>query len=383
MSDVIIVGAGMLGASAAWRLAQAGCSVTVLEAARVGAGTSGISFAWLNANQKPPRPYHDLNVAGLRAHFALRQDFAATPWLHEGGCIEVANEPGAHEALAAKVAQLAGWGYAAEMITPAQLAELEPDLDLAALGDAAIAWFPDDGWIDPVLYAQWMIRAAQRLGARLRIGVRVADLVQEGGRVRGVVTAEGERIAADRVVNCTGRWANATIANAGLHIPLAPRVGFLVFTPPAPTTLARVLRTPLIDMRPDGAGRLVLHDNAVDPTLTLDTPISPAMTEARGMVAAAARLFPGIAGIEPEAVRITARPVPADGYSAIGPVPGVDGYYLAVTHSGVTMGPHLGALIAQEIMGTEAPGLATFRPARFFTGNLAPGQSGEALYLAG
>ena len=383
MSDVIIVGAGMLGTSTALRLAQAGCAVTVLEASRVGAGTSGISFAWLNANQKPPRPYHDLNVAGLHAHFALRDEFVSTPWLHDGDCIEVENEPAKRDKLAAKVRQLVDWGYAAEIVTPAQLAELEPDLDLAALGDAAIAWFPDDGWIDPVLYAQSMMRAAQRLGAVLRTGVRVADLATEGGRVRGIVTTEGERIASDVVINCAGRLANDAIANEALRIPLAPRVGFLVFTPPAPTTLARVLRTPLIDMRPDGAGRLMLHDNAVDPTLELDDPITPAMPEARAMVAAAARLFPGIAGIEPEAVRITVRPVPADGYSAIGPVPGIDGYYLAVTHSGVTMGAHLGKLIAQEVMGTQSPALETFRPARFFTGNFAPGRSGEALHLAG
>src|SRR5579875_1348208 len=179
MSDVIIVGAGMLGTSTAYRLAQAGASVTVLEATRVGAGTSGISFAWLNANQKPPRPYHDLNVAGLRAHFALRDEFPATPWLHDGGCIEIASDPAAREKLAAKVARLVEWHYPAELITPARLLELEPDLDLAPLGDAAIAWFPDDGWIDPVLYAQNMIRAAIRHGARLRTGVRVADLLTE------------------------------------------------------------------------------------------------------------------------------------------------------------------------------------------------------------
>jgi glycine/D-amino acid oxidase-like deaminating enzyme len=269
------------------------------------------------------------------------------------------------------------------MLQPAYLLELEPDLDLAPLGDAAIAWFPKDGWIDPVLYAQAMIRAAQRHGAVLRTGVRVTDLLSEGGRVTGVVTADGQRLAADLVINCAGRWSNEASASDTLHIPLAPRVGFLVFTPPAPTTLATVLRTPLIDMRPDGAGRLMLHDNDVDAQLALGDPISPAMPQARAMVAAAARLFPGIAGIEPEAVRITVRPVPADGYSAVGPVPGIEGYYLAITHSAVTMAAHLGKLVAQEAAGTPAAVLEPFRPARFFTRNLAPGQTGEALYLAG
>ena len=66
MMKTIVIGAGMMGASVAYRLAQAGAAVTVLEG--IGGGTSGISFAWTNAHQKPPKPYHDLNVAPARIY---------------------------------------------------------------------------------------------------------------------------------------------------------------------------------------------------------------------------------------------------------------------------------------------------------------------------
>ena len=66
MIKTIVIGAGVMGASVAYRLAQAGSAVTVLEATRIGGGTSGVSFAWTNAHKKPPKPYHDLNVAGIR-----------------------------------------------------------------------------------------------------------------------------------------------------------------------------------------------------------------------------------------------------------------------------------------------------------------------------
>jgi len=79
MAKMIVIGAGVMGASVAYRLAQGGVDVTVLEATRVGGGTSGISFAWTNAHRKPPRPYHDLNVGGMKAHAALRDEFGATP----------------------------------------------------------------------------------------------------------------------------------------------------------------------------------------------------------------------------------------------------------------------------------------------------------------
>ena len=88
MIKTIVIGAGVMGASVAYRLAQAGAAVTVLEAARIGGGTSGISFAWTNAHKKPPKPYHDLNVAGMKAHAALANEFSATPWWHGGGSLE-------------------------------------------------------------------------------------------------------------------------------------------------------------------------------------------------------------------------------------------------------------------------------------------------------
>ena len=93
MINTIVIGAGVMGASVAYRLAQAGAAVTVLEAARIGGGTSGISFAWTNAHKKPPKPYHDLNVAGMKAHAALADEFGATPWWHGGGSLEWEAEP--------------------------------------------------------------------------------------------------------------------------------------------------------------------------------------------------------------------------------------------------------------------------------------------------
>ncbi|HEX5327862.1 MAG TPA: FAD-dependent oxidoreductase [Acetobacteraceae bacterium] len=366
MQKVIVVGAGVMGASAAYRLAEAGAEVLVLEAGRVGGGTSGISFAWTNAHNKPPRPYHDLNVAGMKAHAALQEEFGAAPWWHGGGSLEWDAEAD-REAQAANVERLQSWSYGVEWITPRQLHELEPDIDLATVGDAPIAYFPDEGWLDPVPYAHAMLSAACRHGAQLLCGARVTEIVVSGDRVTGVRTAEGVRHDADTVVNCAGRWANEPVRDAGLHLPLAPTVGFLVFTPPVAVGLSRVVRTPMIHARPDGAGRLMLHWNPTDATLSIDTKATPDMAEARDLVTRARRLLPSIGDVAPEAARIAIRPMPGDHLSAIGPVPRVRGYYLAITHSGVTMSPFLGAAVADEVArGRERTELAEFRPARFF-----------------
>jgi glycine/D-amino acid oxidase-like deaminating enzyme len=111
----------------------------------------------------------------------------------------------------------------------------------------------------------------------------------------------------------------------------------------------------------------MLHWNPTDAGLRFDAPLSPSMPEARDMVRRARQLLPSIGDVEPEAVRIAIRPIPADHLSAIGPMPRVSGYYLAITHSGVTMSPFLGALVADEVArGQQRPELVDFRPGRFF-----------------
>lgn len=367
MTKIIVIGAGVVGASSAYRLAQAGAEVLVLEADRPGGGTSGISYAWTNAHRKPPFPYHRLNVNGMKTHAALRDEFGSTPWWHGGGSLEW-TEPEGQASFRENVGQLQAWGYAAEYVTPRQVAELEPDIDLAVLGDAPAAFFPDEGWCDPVVYIHAMLSAAvRRHGVRLVLGARVADLTMTGDRVSGVRLADGSVHGADMVVNCGGRWINDAVREAGLHLPLAPTPGLLVFTPPVACGLSRVLHTSVVNARPDGAGRLMLHWDATDSTLALDSRVSVDMPQVVDLMARARQVFPGIGDVSAEAVRLGIRPIPGDGLTAVGPMPRVSGYYVAVTHSGVTMSPFLGLCVADEVVrGVERPELADFRPARFF-----------------
>lgn len=363
---VVVLGAGVIGASLALRLAQAGMAVTVLEARRVGAGTSGSSFAWTNANTKRPRTYFDLNVAGMRAHRALADEFGATPWWRPGGNLEWADREGEAE-LRARVGELQGWGYAAEWLAPGALAELEPDIDPAAVGDAAVVLFPDEGMLDPVVYAHAMLREARRLGAALHTRGRVLRVETRGGRVTGVLTEDGAHHPADVVVNCLGRWVNDVAVEPGLHLPMASTPGLLVLTPPVPTGLRRVVHAPTVNLRPEGAGRLLLQWEGGDIGLDPDRPPAPDSPAVREVLRRAEAVLPDTAPLEAESARIGVRPIPADGHSAFGPAPRLAGYWFAVTHSGATLAPFAGLALADEIAhGRERPELAAFRPARFF-----------------
>src|SRR3712207_3122436 len=92
-AEIVVVGAGSVGADVAYRLAQRGASVTVLEADAPGRGTSGSSFAWINAFRKTPRNYHDLNVAGIEEHAGLAEELGDGGWLRRHGGLHWEESP--------------------------------------------------------------------------------------------------------------------------------------------------------------------------------------------------------------------------------------------------------------------------------------------------
>jgi glycine/D-amino acid oxidase-like deaminating enzyme len=372
--EVVVVGAGVIGAAVAFRLAQAGAKVTVLEGVdRVGAGTSGRSFAWTNSNGKTPQAYHNLNVAGMQAHAALGGEFGSTPWWHGGGNLDWRATDSGRAQLTDRVERLRAWGYAVEWVTPDRWHELEPDVDLNSVGDAPIAFYPLEGWLDPIVYAHAMLRAAGAHGAVVRTRAHVEQVLVSGGRARGVALRGGQQVEADWVVNCAGRWANtlSVVDMPRLRLPLAPTLGLLVFTPPVASGLRRVVHAPSINMRPDGAGRLLLHADDVDDALAPEAEPGVGSPIVQEMLRRAAAVLPGMGQVAAEAVRIGIRAIPADGLSAVGAMPGIDGYYVVVTHSGVTLSPFLARAVAVEIVNdAREEQLEPFRPGRLLEANV-------------
>src|SRR3989440_10082927 len=136
----VVIGAGIVGASVAARLAGDGQRVTLLDQDQPGRATSRWSFAWINSNDKGPRPYHNLNHAGMRAWAELAPDLDGDAWYRPSGHVELATA-GTGE-LEGRVRRLTDWGYPARLGSPAEASELEPALRLPA---PAAALFPADG----------------------------------------------------------------------------------------------------------------------------------------------------------------------------------------------------------------------------------------------
>jgi len=359
--SAVVIGAGCVGANVAYRLAERGARVTVVEAAAPGAGTSSKSFAWINSFSKTPRDYHDLNAASMSEHIALAKELGGGAWLHQDGALAWEESAEGRARLEAAATRLRDWDYAIEWISPGQAREIEPDLVIAP-GVDRVAFTPDEGYVEVVPLVAALLAAAGRHGARVRAGRRVTAVIGEGDRVRGVITDDGARLEADVVVDCAGPAADEVARLAGVNIPLDRVPGRLIYTSPVATTLRRPIHAPGVHMRPDGAGRVVLALGAHDHDWAESADPWPAE---RSLAAAAVHL-PPLAGAHVEATRVGVRPMPRDQRPMVGAIPGLDGFYLVVSHSGVTLGPLWGKIVAAELLdGATDPRLAPYRPARF------------------
>ncbi len=366
---IVVVGAGVVGAGLAWRLASQGQETVLVERGRPATGTTGSSFSWYNANSKRPADYYRLNLAGMGAHIALREELGETPWYHEGGNIvwsegEKWMDSGEIEdALEARVAELQRWEYPAKWLGVAAAEELEPNVNF---GDTVeqVAYFRTEGWIDGPKLAAAMAQRAADAGAELRYAAEVVGIERSGERVSGVRLANGEIIAADLVMNCAGPWADKLAAMAGRTLPLAPTLGFVTRVSGVPEgTINRVMHAPSLHMRPDGDGLIALHHHESDAGITAGDEPSE---WARKLVERFKRYVPAASDARVSRWTLATRPIPADGRTSAGLLPSLPGYGEIVTHSAITMGALLPKIVAHEIITGEAdPLLANFRPDRF------------------
>jgi glycine/D-amino acid oxidase-like deaminating enzyme len=115
----------------------------------------------------------------------------------------------------------------------------------------------------------------------------------------------------------------------------------------------------------------MLHADDVDDELAPEAEPDVESPIVQQMLRRAAAVLPGIGQVAAEAVRIGIRAIPADGLSAVGPMPGIDGYYAVVTHSGVTLSPFLARAVAAEIVSdSREEQLEAFRPGRLLEADL-------------
>lgn len=352
---VLIIGAGVIGAACAYRLAAAGAKVTLIEGASPGAGASGKSFGWINAAFAETEDYFALRVEALAAHHRLEAELGATS-VRWGGALWWEESGAALEAQAALWTRRA---YPFRHLTQAQIARLMPALKTPP--EAALHLTAEGSVDGPALIARLLAAAAEK-GAELRLGARAEALWAEGGAVKGAQTSHG-RLAADVTLLAAGLGALPLAAGLGLTLPLEARPGLLLQSAPLPPLTDQVILMPGLHFRQGPEGHVILGESYFGAG-----PDAGQITEEPEALAAPLWAALGKALGQPDLPRaalwLGTRPVPKDGLPLVGPL-ALPGLYLAAMHSGITLAPYIGELVAADLMQGEAARLAPYRPDRF------------------
>ncbi|MCS0639644.1 FAD-binding oxidoreductase [Streptomyces sp. LP05-1] len=370
----VVVGAGSIGGCVALNLAERGASVVLVDGQDPAGGLSAHGFGWVNAVDDGSDAYFALTSEGLRAHERLAARTDGEPWFFRTGNLHWADSAEGAEALARTAEGYRVRGYPVEEYEPGRaLRELQPGLALErAVGP--LVHYPADAHVVSSRFVAAVQERCRALGVDVRTGTPVTGLLGTEP-VRGVILASGERIEADTVVCCAGRGTRELLAHAGAGVPLVEpgdpgpvTPGLLVRTTPVPVRVRRVLHAPGLSLRPHSGGRLVLHSHDVDHELDPGRPdvAEQGRRAARRVLERLDTVLPGAgAGVAVESAYTGIRPMPLDGRSVLGPVPGAEALYVVVTHSGLTLAPVLGELVAGEVLGQVSPLAAEFRPERF------------------
>ena len=363
---IAVVGAGAIGSVLAYRLAQAGATVTVVERAHPGAGASGRTFAWINGFDKSPREYHRLNVLAIRDHEDLADELGGD-WVHVTGSLHWAETTDVTHlvGLEAVVRRLTGWGMRVDRLTPEQaMRELEPDLWIDPGSVPAVYLVHRSGWVDAMAMAHAALSAAvERYGATM-VRDEVVGLPVGGGMIERLVLASGEVVEADVVVNAAGPDAGRLAALAGVALPVERTPGLLLVTGPVAARLGRVAYAPELHLRPDGGGRVMIQWDPLDSDALEGAPVGIGHPRVEVAMGLAQEVLPALQHARVEAVRLGVRPVPRDGYPLVGFDPVVGNLYHVVTHSGITLAARLALLVTEELTGCDAAPLEAYRPGR-------------------
>ncbi|MDH6111744.1 glycine/D-amino acid oxidase-like deaminating enzyme [Kitasatospora sp. MAP12-15] len=372
---VVVVGAGAIGSCVALCLAERGASVFLVDAQQPGSGLSAHGFGWVNAVDNGFDPYFALSAEGLRAHDRLAARTEGPPWFFRHGNLHWADTAEGAAQLAATADGYRAKDYPVQEVDAERAQrELQPGLSLRGLC-GPLVYYPADAHVVADRFVAAVQERCRRSGVLVRTGDAVTGLLG-ADPVRGVTLASGERIEADAVVSCAGRGTRELLGRVGADVPLVepgdPAVttlGLLVRTSPVPVRVERILHAPHLSIRPHSGGRLVLHCHDVDEELLPDQPDAAEQARAAGqrVLRRLAEVLPGAAAGEVvvEDAYVGVRPMPADGMSVLGWVPGTGALYVVVTHSGLTLAPVLGELAAQELLGEPSALAAAFRPERF------------------
>ncbi len=377
--DVIVIGGGIIGVSAAVHLARLGRTVVLLEQSTIGAGASGRNSGVV---QHPFDPVLiDLHLETLERYRELAEatDGAFALPIAPVGLLQVTRDPSVAAATVEALARTHP-DLSPTYLSPDDVRQAEPGLARDVAACRLDIGYPVGPARATDAYAAW----ATGMGVEVRTGSGARPSISNG-RVTGVVVDGGAPLTSHDVVIAAGPWSPALIDPTGRWRPIRPSWGVVVTIglgePPR-----HVLEEADIKIEPtmvsDAAGAQGESDDADEPAYSfslvtadgassLGSTFLPAEPDPSllvdGLVERGSRYVPAIGTARRGAHRVCARPQSLDGRPLVGPVPGIDGLWIAAGHGpwGISTGPATGRRIADLVTDPTAVVQEALDPARF------------------
>jgi glycine/D-amino acid oxidase-like deaminating enzyme len=375
--DVIVLGAGIVGAATAYFLAQKRFRVLLIDGETPAWGASGRNpgFQWLHTRKAGIQM--ELGLAGRRLADKLREELDDFELRPSGGMIYFLDER-QEPLFRAFVAERRAAGLPMELVDGKQAREHCPILSERVLG---ASWNPLDAHQNTAKLVEALVAAAKRHGAELRANCRIEGLAIEAGRCVGVVTETGERIPAGKVVLAAGAWSPKLLASLGLNLPISAMRLQVVETEPADFRFEPLLYGPTavkqyafirelpeysdagawhpVERQFPGIEFLELAAQRKDGRIRLGCPMDFPGLDDRPTVAGTALTLavltenlPAIRNLAIERVYAGLLPETPDALPVLDPDPGIEGLVINAGHVfGNLAGPLSGKMIAEHLAG--------------------------------
>jgi glycine oxidase len=358
-SDVVVVGAGAVGLAVAWRAAQRGLRVTVIDRGeRAGTGTSSVAagmLAPISETLATELPLMRLGLESVKRYPEFVAELTEASGMDTGylrcGTLLAARDGDEAESLARELAFRQTLDLPVHRLLASEARRLEPAL--APTLRLALE-IPDDHAIDPRKLTAALARAVTAAGGELRLGAGVRGVSGENDRVTGVALEDSSEIAAENVVVAAGPWSSALDGIPdGARIPVHPIKGQILrlHDPAGPGMLTRVLRTGGGYLVPRGDGRYVLgatmEERGFDTTVTAGGVYD--------LLRNAFELLPSVTELVIDELSAGLRPATPDNAPAIGPG-SIPGLHWAVGHyrHGILLTPITAELVVGALVGEGA-----------------------------
>lgn len=363
-----IIGGGIFGVATAWHLARAGAEIVLLNDGPLANGASCRSIAWLNSANRRSQEYHTLRLLGMDRWRSFRSHRPETHGFlrFDGGLRWKSLIDGA--TLEETLHYEQGIGYDSEWVDSDEISRRVAGVDPKSVNNGHAIFNAGEGWVDLPSVIGLMAKEILALGGKIVEDAGKSEIETASGRVTAVRTAGGERFSVDAALLATGPSVPEAVRDLGMPMGDDSPVSLLILTKPVASGLRAVLNTPRAAVRPAVNNCLAIDSGWVERAMVIheDGSFEYSDDDVQTLLSEAEKLIRGNPKLEIDSIGVGRKPIPGGGEPVVGALDGIDGYYVAFSHSGATLGLILPELLAREILGGEpSPLFETFRPGRY------------------